>query len=234
MKIPTILSNIRRQLFPARAVLACCLLLCASAASLVAQSPDDNIYGDRPNNNTARNNNPDNNRPANDSNYDANNTANNNANSGVSAGGNWHQIDSEDKMTAAKRIKFELLSNNALRGSRDRESQSRVEIYCENGKYKTSDFVPGIRLAQPNRPGFWGQPQMEVMVRVDGSHSNHGWNWEGHYLSMDKGTTRELLGAQVFNIEFLSPGGPQISEFTPTGIELSRIQKACGLTPKKP
>ena len=52
---------------------------------------------------------------------------------------------------------------------------------------------------------------MEVTVRVDNSHSEHGWNWvDGHFLSMDKGTTRELIGAHLFRVEFLSPQGPQI------------------------
>jgi hypothetical protein len=42
---------------------------------------------------------------------------------------------------------------------------------------------------------------MEVMVRVDDAHSYHGWNWvRGRFLSMDKGTTRELIGAHVFKV----------------------------------
>ena len=43
---------------------------------------------------------------------------------------------------------------------------------------------------------------MEVMVRIDGYHGHKGWNWvRGHFLAMDKGTIRGMLGAQVFNIE---------------------------------
>ncbi|MGA7300454.1 MAG: hypothetical protein WBX10_09110, partial [Candidatus Sulfotelmatobacter sp.] len=34
---------------------------------------------------------------------------------GVSAGGKWMEFRSEDKMTAAKKVRFELLSNNYLR-----------------------------------------------------------------------------------------------------------------------
>ena len=55
---------------------------------------------------------------------------------------------------------------------------------------------------------------MEVLVRVDNSHSKHGWNWvNGHFLSMDKGTTREMLGAQVFKVEIQTPQGPEIASF---------------------
>ena len=151
----------------------------------------------------------------------------------VTAGGNWREYDSEDKMTAARRVKFELLADNTLRGPRDFQ-QPRVELFCENGSYKTSWFTPGVRLAPPNRPGFWGQPQMEVRVRVDNAHSSHGWNWQGNSLSMDKGTAREMLRAEVFKIEFYASGGPQIAEFSPGGIYLDRVAKACGLTPKKP
>jgi hypothetical protein len=152
----------------------------------------------------------------------------------TSAGGNWREYDSEDKMTAARRVKFELPADNTLRGPRDFQ-QPRVELFCENGSLKSSEFNPGVPLAPPNRPGFWGQPQMEVRVRVNNSHSSHGWNWNGHSLSMDKGTIREMLGAEVFKIEFLAArGGPQIAEFTPSGVNLERVAKACGLSPKKP
>jgi hypothetical protein len=34
---------------------------------------------------------------------------------GVSAGGKWMEFRSEDKMTGAKKVRFELLSNNYLR-----------------------------------------------------------------------------------------------------------------------
>lgn len=149
-----------------------------------------------------------------------------------SAGGNWREYASEDKMTAAHKVKFELPADNTLRDSR--YYQPRVVLYCESGNLKSSEFTPGVRLAPPNRPGFWGQPQMEVRVRVDNSHSTHGWNWNGTSLSMDKGTTREMLGAEVFKVEFLAYGGPQIAEFSPSGVYLDRVAKACGLTPKKP
>jgi hypothetical protein len=152
---------------------------------------------------------------------------------GTSAGGNWREYDSEDKMTAARRVKFELPADNTLRDAQ--YFQPKVQLYCENGNLKSSEFEPGVRLAPPNRPGFWGQPQMEVRVRVNNSHSSHGWNWNGRSLAMDKGTTRELLGAEVFKIEFLAArSGPQIAEFSPSGIYLDRVAKACGLSPKKP
>jgi hypothetical protein len=51
---------------------------------------------------------------------------------------------------------------------------------------------------------------------------------------MDKGTTRELIGAKVFKVEIETPEGPQIAEFSPAGINLERVSKACGVTPKRP
>jgi hypothetical protein len=152
---------------------------------------------------------------------------------GVNAGGNWTIFHSEDKMTGAKNVRVELLSNNYLS---DPDYKPRVELTCTNGKYVSADFNPGIRLGMPNRPGFWGQPQMEVMVRVDGSHDYHGWNWiRGRFLSMDKGTVREMLGANIFNVQIRgSNGQPEIAEFSPAGIDLAQMKHACDLTPKKP
>ena len=150
------------------------------------------------------------------------------------AGGNWRAFESEDEMTAVRKVRFELLSDKSLRSNRD-EPDTKIELFCENGKFKASSFSPGVSLGPPNRPGFWGQPQMEVMVRVDNSHSNHGWNWNRDSLSMDKDTTRELLGAEIFKIEFLGPRGPIIAEFSPAGIDLPRLSQAChGIEPKKP
>jgi hypothetical protein len=152
---------------------------------------------------------------------------------GVSAGGKWMVFRSEDKMTAAKKVRLELLSDNYL--SEDPDYKPRIELMCTNGKYTYTDFNPGIRLGPPNRPGFWGQPQMEVMVRVDDAHSNHGWNWiRGRFLSMDKGTTRELIGAHVFKIQIPGRKGPEIAEFSPAGLDLARLKQTCDLTPKKP
>jgi hypothetical protein len=149
----------------------------------------------------------------------------------VSAGGNWMQYSSEDRMTAAKRVRFELPANNAPRS----DDQAKVILYCTNGKLSLADFRPNMPLSRPNWPGFWGQPQMRVTVRVDDSHSNHSWNWvNGHFLSMDKGTTRELIGAHLFRVEFLTPEGPQIAEFSPAGLDLKAVSQACGLSPKKP
>jgi hypothetical protein len=154
------------------------------------------------------------------------------AQGGVNAGGSWMEYDSEDKITAARRVKFALRSGDNPQESKP--FQARVEIFCENGSYKAGNFTPGIRLAPPNRPGFWGQPQMEVTVRVNNSHSSHGWNWTPDSLSMDKGTVREMIGAELFRIQFLGPRGPSIAEFSPAGLDLERMAKACGLTPKKP
>jgi len=152
---------------------------------------------------------------------------------GVSAGGNWIEFHSEQKMTGAKKVRFELLSDNYL--SEDPNYKPRIELVCTDRKFVYAAFNPGIRLGPPNRPGFWGQPQMEVMVRVDDAHSYHGWNWvRGRFLSMDKGTTRELIGAHIFKIQIRGRRGPEIAEFSPAGLDLSRVKQTCDLTPKRP
>jgi hypothetical protein len=152
---------------------------------------------------------------------------------GVSIGGKWLAFRSEDKMTAAKKVRIEILSDNYL--SEDPDYKPRIELNCTNGKYTDAAFNPGIRLGPPNRPGFWGQPQMEVMVRVDDAHSNHGWNWvRGRFLSMDKGTARELIGSHIFKVEIRGRRGPEIAEFSPGGLDLGRVKEVCDLRPKKP
>ena len=50
---------------------------------------------------------------------------------------------------------------------------------------------------------------------------------------MDKGTTHEFIGAHLFRIEFRTPDGPKIAEFSPAGLDLNRVHEACDLTPKK-
>jgi len=152
---------------------------------------------------------------------------------GVSAGGKWMQFQSEDKMTGAHKVRFELVADNYFR--EDPDYKPRVELFCENGKLKLSDFNPGVRLPPPNRPGFWGQPQLEVMVRIDDTHAYHGWNWvRGHFLSMDKGTTRGMIGSQVFKVELPTRSGRQIAEFSPAGLNLDQVRQSCDITPKKP
>lgn len=152
---------------------------------------------------------------------------------GVSAGGKWMEFRSEDKMTGAKKVRFELLSNNYFR--EDPDYKPRVELVCTNGKYERADFNPGARLGRPDYPGFWGQPKMEVLVRVDGSHDHKGWNWErDRLLAMDKGTIRSAIGAQVFNVEVRTRTGYAIAEFSPGGLNLDEVRHACDLTPHKP
>ena len=152
---------------------------------------------------------------------------------GVSAGGKWMEFQSEDKMTAAKKVRFELLANNYLK--EDPDYKPRIELVCTNGKYEYSDFNPGARLGRPDYPGFWGQPKMEVMVRIDGSHDHKGWNWvRGHFLSMDKGTVRGAIGAEVFNVEVRTRTGYAIAEFSPAGLNLDEVRHTCDLTPHKP
>jgi hypothetical protein len=156
-----------------------------------------------------------------------------NESDGVSAGGKWTVFRSEDKMTGAKKVRFELMANNYFR--EDPDSKPRVELVCTNGKYEYSDFNPGTRLGHPDYPGFWGQPKMEVMVRIDGYHDHKGWNWvRDRFLAMDKGTIRGMIGAQVFNVELRTRSGPQIAEFSPGGLDLSQVKQACDLTPHKP
>jgi hypothetical protein len=160
-------------------------------------------------------------------------TPNQDESDGVSAGGKWLEFSSTGKMTGAKKVRFEIQSDNYFR--EDPEYKPRVNLYCSDGKLKLADFNPGVRLAPPNRPGFWGQPQLEVMVRVDDAHYYKGWNWmRGRFLSMDKGTTRGLLGAQVFKVELPTRSGRQIAEFSPGGLNFDRVKQACDLTPKKP
>jgi hypothetical protein len=152
---------------------------------------------------------------------------------GISVGGKWVEFHSEDKMTAARKVRFELQSDNYLSLSPD--YKPRIELVCTNRKYAYADFNPGIPLGPPNRPGFWGQPQIEVMVRVDDTHHYHGWNWiRGRFLSMDKGTTRELMGAHIFKVQIPGPRGPEIAEFSPAGLDFGRIKQDCDLKPKKP
>lgn len=154
-------------------------------------------------------------------------------NDGVNVGGKWYAFRSEDKMTAAKQVRFELLSDNYLSTSND--YKPRIELVCTNRKYTYADFNPGIPLGPPNRPGFWGQPQIEVEVRVDDTHHYHGWNWvRDRFLSMDKGTTRELIGAHIFKVQIPGRRGPEIAEFSPAGLDLAQVRQACDLTPKKP
>ncbi len=150
---------------------------------------------------------------------------------GVSAGGKWMEFRSEDKMTGAKRVRFELQSDNYFR--EDPNYKPRVEMICENGRYKVANFNPGVQV-RPNRPGFWGQPQLQVEVRVDDVHNYKGWNWRGRILEMDKGTARGMMGAQIFNIALPTPSGRQIAEFSPVGLNLDQVRQACDITPKKP
>ena len=152
---------------------------------------------------------------------------------GVSAGGKWMEFQSEDKMTGAKKVRFELLADNYFR--EDPDYKPRVELFCSNGKLTLSDFNPGVRLPPPNRPGFWGQPQLEVEVRVDDVHYFKGWNWvRDHFLSMDKGTTRGLIGSQIFKVELPTRNGREIAEFSPAGLNVDEVRHACDITPKKP
>ena len=135
---------------------------------------------------------------------------------GASAGGKWLEFHSTDKMTGAKKVRFEIQSDNYFR--EDPEYKPRVNLSCNDGKLKWADFNPGVRLAPPNRPGFWGQPQLEVMVRVDDAHYFKGWNWmRGHFLSMDKGTVRGLIGARFSRWNSQRGADDRSPSFLPAG-----------------
>jgi hypothetical protein len=152
---------------------------------------------------------------------------------GTSAGGKWTEFRSEDKMTGAKKVRFELLADNYFR--QDPDYKPRVEIVCTNGKYQYADFSMGGLLGRPDYPGFWGQPKMQVKVRIDSSHDQKGWNWvRGRFLSMDKGTVRGILRAKIFYLEVRTRSGPQIAEFSPEGLNTGAVRRACDLTPHKP
>jgi len=152
---------------------------------------------------------------------------------GVSVGGKWISFRSEDKMTGAKRVRFELVADNYFK--EDQGYKPRVELYCSDGKLERAVFNPGARLGSPDYPGFWGQPKMEVMVRIDNAHYYKGWNWErDRVLSMDKGTTRGMIGSTIFKIEVRTRGGREIAEFSPAGLSLDAVHQSCDLTPKKP
>jgi len=151
---------------------------------------------------------------------------------GVPAGGKWMRYDAEEKMTGYKRVRFELPADNYLDTS---DRRPLVRLYCVDGKLKLADLRPNLRLAGPNRASFWGRPQMRVEVRVDNYHTKHNWNWvNGDFLAMDGDTARELIGAQIFKVEFVTKDGAQIAEFTPAGVDLHQVRQACGLKPEKP
>ena len=151
---------------------------------------------------------------------------------GVSAGGKWLVFQSVDKMTGAKKTRFELQANNYFK--EDPDYKPRIELICTNGKYDYADFNPGAKLGRPDYPGFWGQPKMEVRVRTDDVPNRKGWNWRGHFLSMDKGTIRGAIGAQLFYVEVKTRTGYAVAEFSPAGLNLDDMKKSCDLTPKKP
>ena len=153
---------------------------------------------------------------------------------GVSAGGKWMEFQSEDKMTGAKKVRFELLSNNYFR--EDPDYKPRVELFCKTASYKLADFNPGVRLPPPNRPGFWGQPQLEVRVRIDDVSQHQGWNWvRGHFLSMDKGTDSRPDRRPGLQDRTSHPQRAPDRRILPRRSESGpSASKACDITPKKP
>jgi hypothetical protein len=151
---------------------------------------------------------------------------------GAPAGGKWVEFQSEDKMTAAQKVRFELEADTLLP---DSDAKAKVILFCVNGKLELGDFRPNLRIGPPNWASFWGRPQMSVRVRVNNSSSRHHWNWvNGQFLAMDKDTVRQLIGANIFKVEFETPRGRQIAEFSPAGLDLARVKQDCRLKPQKP
>lgn len=152
---------------------------------------------------------------------------------GTPAGGSWTMYSAEDPMTAAKKVRFELDADKLMQ---DSDTKAKIVLYCVNGKLALGDFRPNLRLGPPNRPSFWeGRPQMRVLVRINDSHGNHNWNWvNGRFLAMDKDTVRQIIGARLLRIQFDTPHGAEIAEFSPAGLDLALVKKACGLKPSKP
>jgi hypothetical protein len=152
---------------------------------------------------------------------------------GIPAGGKWVEYQSEDKMTGAQKNRFELEADTILP---DSDAKAKVLLFCVGGKLALGDFRPNLRIGPPNRLSFWqGKPQMRVRVRVDNSSSSHSWNWvNGNFLAMDKDTVRQLIGSKIFKVEFETPRGRQIAEFSPAGLDLALVRKVCSLKPQKP
>ena len=73
---------------------------------------------------------------------------------GVSVGGKWVEFRSEDKMTAAKKVRFELQADNYLSLSPD--YKPRVEMVCTNRKYTYADFNPGHAAGPAESSRFLG------------------------------------------------------------------------------
>jgi len=159
--------------------------------------------------------------------------AENQPQAGAPAGGKWVEYRSEDKMTGAQKVRFELEADNLLP---DSDAKARVLLFCVGGKLALGDFRPNLRIGPPNRASFWeGKPQMRVRVRVDNSNRYENWNWvNGNFLAMDKDTVRQLIGAKIFKVQFDTPRGRQISEFSPAGLDLALVRKDCKLKPEKP
>ncbi len=152
---------------------------------------------------------------------------------GVNIGGKWMESKAqEEKMTGQQRMRFELEADNVLHGG---EARPKVILFCVGGKLKLGDFRPNVQIGRPNRASFVGRPQLKVKVRVNNSHYNKNWNWvNGDFLAMDEDTVRKLIGSSIFKIQFDTPDGPQIAEFSPSGLNLARVRQDCKLKPMKP
>ena len=68
---------------------------------------------------------------------------------GVSAGGKWIEFQSEDKMTGAKRVRFELLSNNYLKEDPTTNPESNSTAAMANMSAPSSILGPAGKARLP-------------------------------------------------------------------------------------
>ena len=133
---------------------------------------------------------------------------------GVSAGGKWMKFQSDDKMTGAKKVRFELLADNFFK--EDPDYKPRVDLYCEAESSSWPTSIPACACLLPIAPASGASRKWKSRSASTTVTPIKGWNWvRGHFLSMDKGTTRGLLGAQVFNVALPTRNGREIAEFSP-------------------
>jgi hypothetical protein len=88
---------------------------------------------------------------------------------GVSAGGKWMQFQSEDKMSGAKRVRFELMADNYFR--EDPDYKPRVELYLRSWQVQAGRFQSRSETATSQSPRFLGTAATRGEVRIDDFHT---------------------------------------------------------------
>jgi len=101
-------------------------------------------------------------------------------------GGKWMEFRSEDKMTGAKKVRFELLANNYFR--QDPDYKPRVEMVCTNGKYQYADFNMAGGWDGRIIPAFGASPRWKSWsASMAAMTTRDGTGFAGRFLAMDKG-----------------------------------------------